>query len=174
MITLGVDLSLTATGIAVLEDGKLLYRGVIRSKPVGKKPKDEIARINTIVEQVIVHIEKYTPRIVVLEGLAFMAKGTSLAQLSGLNYLVRQALYKMEIEFIIVAPSSLKKFITSRGNAQKDEMMLFVYKKYGVTILENNENDAYCLAQVGLALIDKERKITNIQKQVISLISSQI
>jgi len=66
-----------------------------------------------------------------IEGMAFMAKNTtSLVQLAALNYMVREWIVYDENKFIIVAPSSLKKFITGKGNAHKDLMMMTVYKKY--------------------------------------------
>ncbi len=174
MKTLGVDLSLTHTGVVALEDGKLISKKSILTKPAGKRPIDEINRLQSIVDQICFIIDEFLPEVVAIEGLAFMAKGTSLVQLAGLNYLLRRELIRRGIRFIIVAPMSLKKFVTDKGNAQKDEMMLAVYKRWGVTMLDNNECDAYCLAQVAQALAGEGYKVTMQQKSVINLISSQL
>ena len=135
MISLGIDISLTGTGIAVLDDGKGVYRGVIRSKPSGKKPLDELWRLLKINKEIASYIDKYKPEIIAIEGLAFMAKGTSLVQLAALNYMVRREALERDTTFVIVAPSSLKKLVTGKGNSQKDQMMLETYKRYGVSIL---------------------------------------
>lgn len=175
MKTFGIDLSLTHTGLALLEDGKLVYTKSILTKPKGKRPIDEITRLELIVDQICELLDADKPDVVAIEGIAFMAsKTTALAQLSGLNYMMRKELKDRNIKFIIVAPSSLKKFITGAGNAKKDEMMLAVYKRWSVTLLDDNENDAYCLAQVAFVIADIGYKVSGQQKNVIQLISSQL
>lgn len=175
MKTVGVDLSLTHTGVVALDDGKLVSKKSILTKPTGKRPVDEINRIEGIVQQICFVIDANKPDVVAIEGLSFMSrKTTALAQLSGLNYMLRRELMRRGIPFVIVAPSSLKKFITDKGNAQKDEMMEAVFKRWGVTILDDNENDAYCLAQVAFAMISDGYKITAKQRSVINLITSQL
>lgn len=175
MIALGIDLSLTHTGLAVLSDGRLHSKKSIRSKPTGKRPINEIERIEHISVQIAEVIDQVKPDIAAIEGIAFMAsKTTALAQLSALNYFVRRELMKRQIPFVIVAPSSLKKFVTGKGNAQKDEVMLSIFKRWGVSITDDNEADAYALAHVALAITDNGYKISGKQKSVINLISSQL
>ena len=149
IISIGLDLSLTGTGVVVLNDGKLIEQKLIKSKPTPDgKPKDEVIRIRTIVDDIGLMVEKYHPSVGVIEGLAFMVKNaTALVQLSALNYFTRSMLMNSGVPFIIVAPTSLKKFATSNGAAKKDVMLIEVYKRWGVTILDDNINDAYCLAQ---------------------------
>jgi len=79
------------------------------------------------------------------------------------------------IPFIIVAPTSLKKFITGNGAAKNDVMLMETFKRYGVTILDDNECDAYGLAQVGLALLNGNSKsTTKLQEEVLTLLKKQI
>ena len=52
-----------------------------------------------------------------------------------------------------VAPTSLKKFVTGKGNAKKDLMLLSVYKRWGFDTTNDNKADAYGLAQFGRALL---------------------
>ncbi len=175
MKVLGLDLSLTGTGVAAIEDGKLLSSSLIRSKPSGPRPKDETKRILGIVEEITKKIDEFEPELVVIEGLAFMARNsTALVQLAGLNYLIRSLLYSRDIKFLIVAPSTLKKFITGKGNSQKDVMMLETYKQYGISLLDDNLVDAHGLAQVGSAVLDQKGKINKSQMEVVHLISSQV
>lgn len=175
MKTVGVDLSLTHTGVVALDDGKLVSKKSILTKPAGKRPVDEINRLQGIVDQICFVVDGFEPHVVAIEGLSFMSrKTTALAQLSGLNYMLRRELMRRGIGFVIVAPSSLKKFITDKGNAQKEEMMDAVYKRWGVTMLDDNENDAYCLAQVAFAMVSDGYKITDKQRSVINLITSQL
>jgi crossover junction endodeoxyribonuclease RuvC len=180
MVTVGLDLSLTHTGYAILDqDGVVLASGVIKSKPSGKSLLAETRRIVKIAEEVMEKIDEFIEEgegvLVAIEGLAFMAKGTSLVQLAGLNYLVRILLAEFGWPFIIVAPTTLKKFITGSGKGDKDMMMMAVYKHYGFESMDNNECDAYSLAICGLAVLGNPVKSpTKPQDEVIKLIQNQL
>jgi len=174
--SLGVDLSLTGTGLVILENGKSVYQDLIKSKPSGDKPIDEVKRIRKIVETIELTVGEYMPTIAVIEGLAFMARNsTALVQLSALNYMTRAMLMDYHVPFIIVAPTSLKKFVTGNGAAKKDVMLIETFKRYGVSILDDNVCDAYGLAQVGLALQGGNSKVTTkLQEEVLALLTKQI
>lgn len=51
--------------------------------------------------------------------------------------------------FIYIAPATLKKFTTGNGRANKIEMDRAVYKKWGAECPNEDECDAYALAQFG-------------------------
>lgn len=181
MITVGLDLSLTKTGFTILNsDGTVLETGLIKSKPLGDSPLHETKRIVKIAEDTVQKIDELLvdedPAIIAIEGLAFMARNTSaLVQLSGLNYLVRVLLAEFQWPFIIVAPTSLKKFITQKGNADKNQMMMQVFKDYGFESLDDNTCDSFALALCGLAVLDNPLKeLTKPQKEVISLLKNQL
>lgn len=158
-----------------MEDDRVVHSGLIKSKPTGARPCDETSRMMKILAAITEIVYTYRPGLVIIEGIAFMAKNTTaLAQLAGLNYLVRGMLYEEGIDFLVVAPSSLKKFITGKGNVQKDVMMLETYKQYGLSLLDDNVVDAHALARVGLALKGGGDTISATKKSVINLISSQI
>lgn len=174
--SIGIDLSLVGSGVVVLDDGDIVAQHLIKSKPVGTKPIDELKRIRKIVEEIEMIISEEIPTIAVVEGMAFMARNTTaLVQLSALNYMARAMLFDYHVPFVIVAPTSLKKFITGSGASKKDIMLMEIYKQYDVTILDDNEADAFALAQVGLALLDKHTKPLNKkQEEVIELLKKQL
>ena len=177
IIALGLDLSLTGTGVVVLEDGKIISQELIKSKPVPDgKPRDEVERIREIVNKIEITVDEFSPDIAVIEGLAFMVRNaTALVQLSALNYMTRAMLMDHNVPFIIVAPTSLKKFITGNGASKKDVILIELYKRWGVTILDDNEADAYGLSQIGLALKDGNSKVcTKLQEEVLSLLKKQL
>jgi len=177
IISIGLDLSLVGTGVVVLKNGKIMKQKLIKSKPIPDgKPIDELKRIKKIVEEIEYIISEELPTIGVIEGMAFMAKNTTaLVQLAALNYFTRSLLADYNVPFIIVAPTSLKKFITGNGASKKDVMLMETFKRYGVTILDDNENDAYGLAQVGLALRGGNSKVcTKLQEEVLSLLKQQL
>jgi crossover junction endodeoxyribonuclease RuvC len=172
MIVLGLDLSLVGTGYVLLEDGKIKEQKLIKSKPSGKEPIKELERLMKIRGQITL------PKtdLAVIEGLAFMARNSvSLVQLSALNYMVREYLYINKIPFLIVAPSTLKKFVTGRGNAKKDEMLLETYKRFGESFNNDNLCDAFGLAHCGSAVLgDKQYVTMKQQEEVIKLLKKQL
>ena len=170
MTIIGLDLSLTATGYINLCNGKILEQKLIKSKPVGDKPTDELKRILGIVKEISVKGSD----LVVVEGIAFgIRKTTSLAQLSALNYFVRNKCYENKIPFVIAAPTSLKKFVTGKGNIHKELMLMETYKKYGISFSENNLCDSYGLSKIGEALLGKE-KLPVYQAEVVKLLKKQL
>lgn len=172
---LGVDLSLTGTGCVILEKDKVVVEKLIKTKPA-KNLIQETDRLMEIRDSIPLEFNGERVSLVVIEGLAFMAHFTSaLTQLAGLNYMLRARLLDAAIPFVVVAPTTLKKFITGRGNAQKNELMLEVYKRWGVPFANDNLCDSYGLAQIGLAVLNQaSNTLTKPQRETIKLISKQL
>lgn len=174
--TVGIDLSLTGTGLVVLEDGKLVHSRLIKSTRGGARPKDETERLRSIIKEIVGELGTYKPSMVSIEGLAFMARNTTaLVQLAGLNYLLRSTLHDIDIPYIVIAPTSLKKYITTKGNAPKSSMMLEVYKRYDVTFTDDNECDAFALARCAYDFLqDTVDHLPKPQQEVITLLLKQV
>jgi len=83
-------------------------------------------------------------------------------------------LYKQDIPFIIVSPSTLKKFATGKGSAPKDHVMLEVYKEYNLTLLDNNIADAFIMGVIAFELLQPSDKITKPKQEVIELLTKQM
>jgi crossover junction endodeoxyribonuclease RuvC len=149
MKVMGLDLSLSSTGVVVLESDTwgILHVETIKSKP----QEDETARIVMLGGKILQATQRFLPHLTVIEGPAFGMKNTNcIWQLGELAGIVKQYLYLHEFKVLIVPPTTLKKFITGKGNAKKDMMMLAVYKKYGVEFADDNQCDAYALARMGI------------------------
>ncbi len=175
--TVGLDLSLRETGIAILKNGKTLLTGTVKSKPEGDRPIDELERILGIVEEIEVMISDAVfdnVDMVVIENLAFgVRNATSLTQLAALNYFVREMCQRNGWPFILVAPTTLKKFVTGKGNAEKSLMLLSVYRKWGQPLTNDNMADAFALAKIG-ELFKKGVDLTSIEKDIIKLLKVQL
>lgn len=103
---------------------------------------------------------------VAMEGYAY-GREFGVAQSGELGAAVKLALYGMHglgkgKHPIIVAPTSLKKYVTGRGNGvQKNQMLLQVYKKWGVEFSDDNAADSYGLAHIvsGKGKMEYEKEI---------------
>jgi Holliday junction resolvasome RuvABC endonuclease subunit len=47
-----------------------------------------------------------------------------------------------------IPPMTLKKFAAGKGNAKKQEMLLQIYKRWGIEFNDDNAADAYALARL--------------------------
>jgi Holliday junction resolvasome RuvABC endonuclease subunit len=137
---LGLDLSLTATGIAD-PTGRLFT-----IKPRGRRGMQRLAYIrNRILEQVALGTD-----LVAIEGYSYASKGSSGVSLGELGGVIRLALWEAGTPLAEVPPSCLKKYATGRGNASKDEVLVACVKRLGLEPRSNNESDAAWLRAMAL------------------------
>lgn len=92
--------------------------------------------------------------LIVLEGYSHGAK-FGREQAGELGWAVKRTVYDVFGKTpLIVPPTSLKKFVTGKGTAKKNEMLLGVFKRWGVEFSDDNQADAYALEQFGIAAVD--------------------
>lgn len=114
-------------------------------------PKDVrgTARLSSLQEGVRAFLRS-DPALVALEGYSFGSPGKqhAIAEWGGV---LRLLLFKENVPFIVVPPSTLKKFATGKGNADKREVAVAVARRWDV---EGNEHevDAYVLYRIAQAL----------------------
>lgn len=143
----GIDHSLTGTGVVVIDqDGCILEQKLIKTSP----DKIDEERMTYIIDEL-----SFIPKIVRLkrayiEGPSFMSTGQAVLQMGALHYLIRIFLYRKKVKYKIIAPGTLKKFTTGSGAAKKEQMLLHIFKKWGIEFKDNNTADAYCLARLAL------------------------
>lgn len=156
------DLSLAATGHAAF-NGDVSW-GTI------KPPADlgEYARLNHVRGRVLEMSEG--AELVVMEALSYGSNDPSAQERAGLAYLVRMSLWKRQTPFLLVAPSSLKKFVTGTGAAKKELMMLEVFKRFGHSASDNNQADAIGLAYLGMALTHQWEPTMDAQRDVLKVV----
>lgn len=157
---IGIDPSLTGTGIVCLnKEGEIVGQELI--KTTNKlEIEDRLELINDRIQDLmddeyqIRYTDGYKHNVIVyIEGLSFGAKGDAIMQLAGLHYYLRIQLRnksRSDLNYEIIPPTTLKKFITGKGNAKKELMLLQVYKRWGVEFTDNNMADAYSLARMAL------------------------
>ena len=72
-----------------------------------------------------------------------------LGELSATVRLAIHSYFKDERKYPLkVPPMTLKKFAAGKGNSKKQEMLLQIYKRWGVEFLDDNAADAYALARL--------------------------
>ena len=158
---IGLDMSLTGTGVVALRDGKLLEN--MRIEP---KAKGGVPRLLEIEKEITAHLACVKPQLVIIEGYAF-ARPNQAHQIGELGGVIRRMLVIGGWRYIEVAPKMAKKFCTGKGTAPKEIILQQVYKRWGAEFQTSDEADAYVLAKIGEALLAKERTLTAFQAEVI-------
>lgn len=136
MIVIGIDPSLTSTGIARVDTDDRLVAQTWTITSKGTRA-DTLAqrreRLAMIAER---HIGDYAigigedgsdlggrADIAIIEGLAMAHHNAGTTMLNGLWWLTVHRLYSLGIPVVAVAPKSLKKYATGAGNAPKEAMV---------------------------------------------------
>lgn len=167
----GFDLSLTASGIVVLDStGKVVSRNVIKVKSKGSE------RLNDIQKLIRSIISPYDIELVCIEGYATGAIGKTY-HIGELGGVIRLLLHRIEIPYIDPKPTQVKKYATGKGGGEggsKDQVTLQVFKKWNFEAVDNNEADGYVLARIALALCGKDTNLVSYQKEVVAQIQNPI
>jgi Holliday junction resolvasome RuvABC endonuclease subunit len=148
----GIDQSLTATGICVL-DNNLTH---LYSDTVVCKKERGVQRIEKVVDTILAHVQDLCAKriVVVREGYSYGSKSNSvydIGELGGcINYTLNEHFQHRDDcvgELYIIPPTSVKKFVLGKGNIKKDSYYLkSVYESVGIDFEDDNQADAYMLA----------------------------
>lgn len=161
---IGLDISLTSTGISVISpSGKFVGSEVVTTDRDGYNSRMD--RINYIIEKIYSVLNSYKNKYVVIEHYAF-GKYDSAYTLAELGGAIRYTLYKDGIEFLEVVPTVLKKFFTGSGNAKKEDIKAWIYKRYNVEFMDktNDEADAFVCAVYGFNKLFPNREVKKLEK----------
>lgn len=141
MNVVGIDPSLTATGIATGRD--------TWTAPDPRFEGDD--RLHDLHQHVVMAITGPTPDLVVIEDLPTHAQGAGKTGMA--HGVVRFACLNRTVRYITVPPATLKKFATGKGNATKADMRMELFKRTGADIRDDNQVDAIWLRHLGLTYL---------------------
>lgn len=169
MNVMGLDLSLTGTGIVVIDKAG----EVVLSRTISSKLRD-MERLAHIRAEIASILSGASPIMTCIEGYSMGSRAGQLASIGELGGVVKLLLYRNGFRYTIVAPTQLKKFVTGKGNSMKDEIMMNVYKRWGWEAKDNNQADAYGLGRIALALEGEDENLIAPQKEVITALSGGV
>ncbi len=122
-------------------------------KSAKKEYSHPLARLAAIRQTMLAEIGKcqvnVDPGLAFIEGYAFGAKN-SREPMGEVGGMARLMAYELGWTVVIVPPTSLKAFVTGKGVAPKELMMLEAFKKWGYSSTDNNDCDAFALMKLGI------------------------
>jgi len=166
-VILGLDPGLTSFGAATLdtETGEVMTQA-IKTKPRGQEFARRFGRYYEILDA----LHAWLPEVmdaVFVEHYSFNSKGSSSVTLGEFGGVLRNCFYRDACTPYEVPPSTLKKFIAGKGNADKSQMRIAVYKRWGFEAETSDEIDAYGLCRFGEALLGLAGPGSKVKRAVI-------
>lgn len=133
----GLDLSLTATGVAPHHGPPITIGSDLRGAE----------RLAELQRRIVAHIRGVD--LAVIEGYAY-GRHNRAHQIGELGGIIRLACWHQRIPYVEVPPATLKKFATGKGNAGKDDMLVAAIRRLDYQGASHNEADALWLHQLAL------------------------
>jgi Holliday junction resolvasome RuvABC endonuclease subunit len=174
---LGLDISLCHTGWALYDQVTNTFAYGVIEPP--KDMTEVLPRMDFMRTQVLALMPgtKATwaeTTFVTLEGLAFSANGNVALQLAGVGYFVRHALWRLGIKFKDITPNQGKKFLTGKGQSEKNIILKEVFRRYKnqdgspVDVDDDNIADAVNFNMIGRAMLGWSRCENKAQQEVLA------
>ncbi len=153
-IVVGCDQSLTCTVLVSSEDE------VTRIEPKQMHPIDRLSRIARLVHY---ELHGIAPGLFVLEGYA-MGASFNREALGELGGVIKTTVRHLGWDILIVPPTTLKMYVSGKGNTEKDGMRMHVLNKWGYQSVDNNDADAYALRKLGEHYLSWQRGEETLKK----------
>jgi crossover junction endodeoxyribonuclease RuvC len=142
MIVVGLDPSLMSFGIVQAEPGGLILPSRLCPKTRGH------VRLEYLAAEAVAACRGAA--LVMVEGVAFAAKGSALLDLAGLNTLVRHELWRQNIPYALVAPAQVKVYACGNGAASKQQVLTAALRRMPLVEVDGDDQaDALWLAAMG-------------------------
>jgi len=162
MYSIGIDQSLTNTGVVIIKEGKAILCDNVKSGPEGKHMNERIHRINDIYVRIrkilapIILDGKQEEVILSIEGYSFASRSGQAFSLGELGGILRYNFFMdigaklgEKMRYLEITPNQLKKYATGKGQCEKDLIIKEVYKNFAFDTNDNNTADAFVLAHIG-------------------------
>lgn len=157
MRIVGLDLSLTATGVGIIQDAEISTH-TIKSKGVKDasllERRGRLAALRSEIGGFVMDAD-----LVCVEQPAYSSTTGHMHDRSGLWWLVVEwmmgGLWSPAV--VEIPPQAVKMYATGKGNAGKDDVLAAVIRRYAdVEVSNNNESDGLVLAALGARHLGKQ------------------
>lgn len=153
-VSIGIDQSLTGFALTILnvDDPSRHMTWVYKSEFRGVKRLDDISKwmtskLNTVKDQ---YIQDIAMEGTVLASQSALVLGELAATVKLTLWLYfrdhdHQEHLRVPLQ---IPPMTLKKYAAGKGNAKKQEMLMQIYKRWGIEFNNDNAADSYALARL--------------------------
>ena len=175
-ICVGIDASLTGFAWTALENGNIVAGEEIETA-AKDYPKDVLGRIeryNQLCKSVVRFCNNNSV-LVLIENYSFGSKGQGVTKLGELGGILRYRLSDTTDHLFELAPPSMKKFATGKGNkVSKLRVVRDLEERYDVEFETDNKADSFCAAKIGECLLGYDIPQTKFQYEALAVIQKRI
>lgn len=133
---IGVDRSLSNTGVAIIKDEQFHSQLEISSKVYGEERLIEIAK------KLCACALAFPNPLVCMESYSYASKYGNFFHLGELGGVIKVFLKLKKIPFIETEPTTLKKYVVGKGNAPKNLIPMNIYKQFKISPTSGDTADA--------------------------------
>lgn len=155
MRIVGLDLSLTATGMACVDDTVGIVTvdtTIVKTRPDNGTLKGRSSRLEGISAAVMSFCKAAT--LVVIESPSYSSGGRGTWDRAGLWWWVVSVLLLTDTSVVEVSPKSRAKWATDSGNSGKNAVAVAIGRLWPeVQLRDDNDSDALVLATMGAQLL---------------------
>jgi Holliday junction resolvasome RuvABC endonuclease subunit len=159
VLYIGIDASLTGTGVVILQDD----RSIVKAVCITSKPSSDLPRVDKIASTVLDLVKSYADDkkvYVIFESIPFSRNPTGKSfTRHNLVFLLQWLFAKEGIETFSVTPTTIKNKFVGHGHAEKKAVIAAIHQKYRHTIKNDNIADAFAAADLLIAFIAKKLKL---------------
>lgn len=169
---LGIDPSLTHTACwHGIGHASALERRSFSVQTTARQYPHAAARLRAIRNALAFELDacarELAPGHVFIEGYAYGAK-CSREALGELGGVLRLLAYERGWSIVVVPPSTLKAYVTGKGSAPKEQVILHVYKRWGYSASDNNDADARALLELGAEYLGTREGLSQERRKLLA------
>jgi len=166
---LGIDQSATSTGICILSSTAEL---VHLSRICPPKELRDTKRLVFIRDELTRIISEHSNiQLGVMEGYSYGSTNKKFV-LGEVGAVVKLVVADADIPLYGASPKQLKKFVTGKGSADKDEVINAIRNRWKIEIPQNDMADAYGLCRIALELNNRTSMVRS-ELEVIKKITNK-
>lgn len=154
-VVVGIDPSLTSTGVAIYEAADEWHSRDPQLHTVASRGyrddthTQQLERLIDLRNRTMALVPRNTT-LAIIEGPSFASQGSGQHNRAGYWWMLAQALHALGIPTAVVPPTTRAKWATDKGNAGKADVAMAISKLWpNVNIHGDDQADALCFASIG-------------------------
>jgi Holliday junction resolvasome RuvABC endonuclease subunit len=147
-VYIGIDQSLTGFGLTAMScnNPNQFHTWVYKSSYFGI---ERLVDIKEWIGDTLDYVQELGAEVIDVAIEGSVLQSPAALKLGELAAIVKLELYERDKIFPLqVSPMTLKKFAAGKGNAKKQEMLMQIYKRWGIEFNDDNAADSYALARL--------------------------
>ncbi len=152
MHIVGLDIGFKKLGVCILQEGGHVSSFVFVGTEKKVDEKKYYAKLSESLGGGVLMRLINADLVCVEKPFGVMGNAVKLHELLGI---FKYKLIEWNIPYVEIPQTTLKKFATGKGNAQKSDMVIKAYKEFGFEAETEDEVDAFWCMKVGLCLFNE-------------------